>query len=129
MIQDDGEIQVDSGAFTAPYSLRSRVTDWRATTNPEERRQVAPEPNLRSSGRCRRAIPVHNTNRIRESVSRSLSRLRPGCRNRRDVVRRSGSTRSHNPSGTSHGREATSIPLSVTPDADGFANHDRVPSL
>jgi len=94
------------------------------------RRQVAPEPNPSSNGRCRQAIPVHNTNRIPESVSLSPSRLRPGYRNRRDVVGNSGSISCHNPSGTSHGLEvAISIPFSLTTDADGFANHHRVPSF
>ena len=42
------------------------------------RRQVAPDPNPSSNGRCRHAIPVYSTNRIPCSVSRSPSRLRPG---------------------------------------------------
>lgn len=94
------------------------------------RRQVAPEPNPSSNGRCRHAIPVHSTNRIPPNVSRSPSRFRPGYRNRLVVVGNSGSNSCHNPSGTSHGLEvAISIPFSLTTDADGFANHDRVPSF
>lgn len=75
------------------------------------RRQVAPDPNPSSNGRCRQAIPVYSTNRIPCSVSRSPSRFRPGYRNRRVVLGSSGSISSHNRSGISHGLlAAISIP-------------------
>ena len=42
------------------------------------RQHVTPEPKPSSSGRCRQAIPVCNTNKIPCNASRSSKRLRPG---------------------------------------------------
>lgn len=114
----------------ANSSSCSRSHTPAACHSSSRRRQVAPEPNPSSNGRCRHAIPVYSTNKIPLSVSRSPSRLRPGYRNRLGVAGNSGSISSHNLSGTSHGLEAAiGIPLSLKTDTGGFHHEQPRPFI
>jgi hypothetical protein len=70
------------------------------------RQHVTPEPKPSSSGRCVHEIPVCSTNKIPCNACRSGNRFRPGWRKRRSFTGNSGSTNSHNSSGTIHGATA-----------------------